>query len=230
MRIYPILLSTLLLTYPIFAQTDEAEEEIIDIQVSSQAELADRNQAEQLNNQGNDLLASEQYAAAEPLLRRAIKLDSTSVVYYENLARALGGQQDYEAVASVYAQAQPQFPNNADLYYYQGDALQKLERYEEARAAYDRAIAVDQQHPGTQLLHLYYFNRGNTHLKERNYEAARQDYDRALEVNDFHYASYANRGFARYNLKDKEGACTDWHKAKEAGYEMAQTYLSKYCP
>ena len=225
-----VLLLALFVGSTSFGQTPETEDNIIDIQVNSTEELAARSQAEDLNNEGYALLEAEQYASAEPYFRRALKLDSTILSYYENLARALGGQQHSEAVAAVYARAQRQFPDEADLYYYHGDALQKLERYEEARQEYNRAIAVSEQHPGTQLQHLYYFNRGNTYLKQRDYAAARQDYDAALRINEFHYPSYANRGFARYNLKDRPGACTDWQRAKEAGYEAAQQYLSKYCP
>lgn len=224
-----VLLSVLFTGNATFGQTPETEDDIVDIQVNSMEELAARGQAEDLNNEGYALLEAKQYASAEPYFRQALATDSTNVAYYENLARALGGRQLPEAVAAVYARAQRQFPEDADLHYYRGDALQKLERYEEARQEYDRAIAVSQQHPGTQLQHLFYFNRGNTYLKQRNYAAARQDYDEALRINEYHHASYANRGFARYNLKDQTGACADWQQAKEAGYSAAQQYLSKYC-
>ena len=224
-----ILLTTLFPVIATFGQTPDAEDDIVDIQINSAEELAARGQAEKLNNDGFALLEAEQYAAAEPYFRRALAVDSSNQAYYENLARALGGQQRPDAVAAVYARAQRQFPDDADLYYYRGDALQKLERYEEARQEYDQAIAVSRQHPGTQLEHLYYFNRGNTYLKERNYAAARKDYDEALRLNAYHHASYANRGFARYNLKDRPGACADWQQAKEAGYSAAQQYISKYC-
>lgn len=212
-----------------FGQTPETEDDIIDIQINSTEELAVRGQAEDLNNEGYALLEAEQYVSAEPYFRRALAIDSSNQAYYENLARALGGQQQPEKVAAVYARAQRQFPDDADLHYYRGDALQKLKRYEEARQEYDRAIAMSEKYPGTQLQHLYYFNRGNTYLKQRNYAAARQDYDEALRINEYHYASYANRGFARYNLKDQAGACADWQQAIEAGYSAAQQYLSKYC-
>lgn len=224
-----VLLLMLLTGYATFGQSPETEDDIVDIRVNSMEELAERGQAENLNNEGYTLLEAEQYATAAPYFRRALAVDSTNLAYYENLARALGGLSRLEAVVAVYARAQRQFPEDADLHYYRGDALQKLARYEEARQEYDRALAVSEQHPGTQLLHLYYFNRGNTYLKQRNYAAARQDYDEALRINAYHYASYANRGFARYNLKDEAGACTDWKQAIEAGYSAAQQYLSKYC-
>ena len=224
-----ILLFIMFAGYVTFAQTPETEDDIVDIQVNSREELAARGQAEKTNNDGYVLLEAQQYAVAEPYFRRALVLDSTNVAYYENLARALGGQQRPEAVALVYARAQRQFPDDPDLHYYRGDALQKLKRYEEARQEYGQAIAISQRHSGTQLQHLYYFNRGNTHLKQRNYAAARHDYDEALRLNEYHHASYANRGFARYNLKDQAGACADWQQAKEAGYSAAQQYLSKYC-
>ncbi len=224
-----VLLSILFTGQATFGQSPETEDDIVDIQVNSLEELAARGQAEDLNNGGYALLEAEQFADAELHFRRALAIDSSNQTYYENLARALGGQQQPEEVAVVYARAQRQFPDDADLHYYRGDALQKLERYDEARQEYDWAIAVSEEYPGTQLQHLYYFNRGNTYLKQRNYAAARQDYDEALRINEYHYASYANRGFARYNLKDQAGACADWQQAKEAGYTVAQNYLSKYC-
>ena len=206
------------------------DDDVVDIRVNSQAELDARLQAETVNNQGYEQLEAEQYKAAESSFRQALALDSSNQMYYENLARALGKQQKTEQVVAVYDRAQRQFPEVSDLYYYRADALQKLERYEAARQDYTQAINLLDKNPDTPLQHLYYFNRGNTYLKQRNYTAARQDYDQALRINDFHYGSYANRGFARYNLGDKSGACADWRKAEEAGYEAAQDYLSKFCP
>ena len=191
--------------------------------------FADLQQAEDLNNQGYMQLAAEQHQEAEQLFQQALSLDSTNLLYYENLARSLAAQQKTEGVAAVYARAQRQFPEASDLYYYRGDALQQLKRYAAAREDYSKAIALSKQNPDTQLRHLYYFNRGNTYLKEKNYAAARQDYDQALSINEFHHGSYANRGFARYKLKDTSGACSDWQKAQEMGYEAAQQYLTKYC-
>ena len=211
------------------SQAPQDDDETVDIQVNSQDELVARQQAEALNNRGYELLEAGQYAEAEQLFRRSLRLDSTSQSYFENLARSLGGQQKIKQVVEVYTRAQRQFPQVADLYYYRGDALQKLQQYDAARKDYTKALALADENPDTQLRHLYYFNRGNTYLKQRDYAAARQDYDRALQINEFHFASYANRGFARFNLKDKPGACDDWHRALEAGYEAAQQYLTKYC-
>ena len=185
-----ILIAVLFLCFPLLAQETQDSNEVIDIQVDSQDELAVRQQAEALNNEGYERLAAEQYAEAETLFRRALSLDSTSQLYYENLARSLGGQQKIEQVVEVYARAQQQFPDVSDLYYYQGDALQKLKKYEEARSAYTKAIALLDKNSNTQLQHLYYFNRGNTYLKQRAYADAQQDYDRAIEINEFHYGSF----------------------------------------
>ena len=201
-----------------------------DIHINSSAELAARQEAESLNNQGYEQLEAKQYATAEALFRQALELDSTSLLYYENLARSLGEQQKTAQVVTVYDRAQQQFPEVSDLYYYRADAKQKLAQYEAAREDYTQAIALIDQNPGSLLQHLYYFNRGNTYLKQRDYAAALRDYDQAVRINEFHYGSYANRGFARYNLNDKAGACADWRKAQEAGYEAAKTYLAKFCP
>ena len=217
-----------LVSQPVLSQSSETEE-AVDIQINSQSELASRQRAEVLNNRGYERLVAEQYADAELLFRQAIALDSSSQLYYENLARSLGQQQKIEQVVAVYQRAQRQFPRVSDLYYYRADALQKLKRYEAAREDYTRAIALADENPDTQLRHLYYFNRGNTYLKEQRYAEAQQDYDQALQINEHHYGTYANRGFARYNLKNLKGACDDWRKAQEAGYETAQRYITKYC-
>ena len=63
-----------------------------------------------------------------------------------------------------------------------------------------------------------------------------KDYKKALELantavtNDSNYASaYVNRGIAKEMLRDMEGACQDWHKAKDLGAELGKTFYSENC-
>jgi len=41
--------------------------------------------------------------------------------------------------------------------------------------------------------------------------------------------AYDNRGYAKYSLGDKDGACLDWSKAGELGYSDAYDAIKKYC-
>jgi hypothetical protein len=40
---------------------------------------------------------------------------------------------------------------------------------------------------------------------------------------------FYNRGFAKHKLKDINGACEDWEKALDLGYNLAKDALDKYC-
>jgi hypothetical protein len=40
--------------------------------------------------------------------------------------------------------------------------------------------------------------------------------------------SYYERGTAKYQLDDKEGACLDWSKAGELGYASAYIMIEEY--
>jgi len=41
--------------------------------------------------------------------------------------------------------------------------------------------------------------------------------------------AYLNRGIAREMLRDKKGACEDWHKAEELGVISATAHISNTC-
>ena len=50
-----------------------------------------------------------------------------------------------------------------------------------------------------------------------------------IELNPKNKEAYSNRGIAKLNLKDKNGACLDWSKAGELGYEEAYDMIKKNC-
>ncbi|WKN43887.1 tetratricopeptide repeat protein [Tunicatimonas pelagia] len=216
MHYFLSLLITLLTSLAVYAQQNEEEEVIIN------------NEANGINNQGYEAMEQGDYERAKELFRQAIAIDSSAVIYYENLALACQQSEDQAGVIQCYQLAKQNLPNNPTMFYYSGDALQNAERYEEAIRDYDQAIALSNLEP-TDLLHFFYFNRGNAYLKLKDFQTAVDNYGQALEVFPQHAASYANRGMARYNLKDKKGACTDWQQAYDNGYEPAASYQQKYC-
>lgn len=199
------------------AQTTD-DEEVIDVDF----------EANQWNSKGYELMMDGDYAQAKTYFWKAIKKDPKVVYYYENLANACTQSGDQEGLLKCYASAKQNLPNEPDIFYFSGDALQNAKQYKEAIADYTQAITLAKD-KGTDLLHLYYFNRGNSWLKLRNYQKAKNDYDQALILQPYHQASYANRTMANYNLKNVESACADWQKAEELGYTLATQYQNKFC-
>lgn len=187
------------------------------------------NLAREYNNTGYEKLQNGQYAEAKSLFLKAIELDSFDILMYENLAITCQRLSDYDGLVQCYSKAKRIFPDDADVHYYSGDVLQNLKRFDEAIKDYDRAIKISNDDEDNEILYLYYFNRGNTYLKLKNYRLATDNFNRSLELNPYHFASFANRGMARYNLKDINGACSDWNDAKELGHSGSSEYLSKYC-
>ncbi len=51
----------------------------------------------------------------------------------------------------------------------------------------------------------------------------------AIEINPNNANTYYNRGFSKYELGDKNGACVDWKKAAEYGATSAAEKVAKHC-
>ena len=55
------------------------------------------------------------------------------------------------------------------------------------------------------------------------------DYTKALEINPTYANSFYDRGLTKMALGDKKGACLDWEKAADLGYDLANTMIKKFC-
>ena len=73
-----------------------------------------------------------------------------------------------------------------------------------------------------------YYWIGNYYNNKRKYKKAIEYYSKAIEINPGFADAYANRGYAKNNLKDKTGACKDWKKARKLGKNNLDNYL-KWC-
>ncbi|GAA4836642.1 tetratricopeptide repeat protein [Algivirga pacifica] len=185
--------------------------------------------AEALNYQGFQLLEDGRYPLAKAYFWEAIQIDSTNIDYFYNLGMACLQDKDYAFALKAYRIAKNSFPDFPDLYFYSGDLLQKMERYEEAILEYNKAIALAADEPNPQLHYLFFFNRGNAYFKSKNFKAAIQDYNQTISISPEYYGAYANRGYANYHIKNYKSACNDWEIAASLGYPKAIYYLQKYC-
>ena len=72
--------------------------------------------------------------------------------------------------------------------------------------------------------------KGCTDPTATNYdEKAKKDAEKAISLDKNFADAYVNRGMAKEMLRDLEGACEDWHKAKELGSELGKSYNSANC-
>jgi hypothetical protein len=100
-------------------------------------------------------------------------------------------------------------PKNSDAWYFRGNTLGQLKRYEEAIQSYDKALEINPKNSDA-----WYF-RGNTLGQLKCYEEAIQSYDKALEINPKNSDAWYFRGNALGQLKRYEEAIQSYDKALE---------------
>ena len=140
----------------------------------------------------------------------------------------------------------------ATSYIHRGNALQKLDRHEEALAAYDQAIALDPgaadafNDRGTVLQYLQRYdealasydraatlrpddarvcyNQGTALLNLGRHEEALTRYDRAISFDPLHADAHMNRGLALQRLQRYEESLSDYDKALALNPGWADAY------
>ncbi len=126
-----------------------------------------------LDSLGQYELATEAYAKVPP---------GDPSFYSAELGRAealrRSGRTD-EGIAALRALAEA-YPDLSVIHTTLGDALRREERYDDATAAYDKAIALFQSDQESQWV--VYFSRGITHEREDRWPQAEADFRKALEL------------------------------------------------
>ena len=62
-----------------------------------------------------------------------------------------------------------------------------------------------------------------------DYYGAILDYNKAIEMDSSYADAYANRGVSKYYIENKKGACEDWSKAIELGFDNAKQWVIDQC-
>lgn len=105
-------------------------------------------------------------------------------------------------------------------------ALQKieLEDYNGAITILTKVIATDSTNAEA------FFKRGFCHALLQEHKEALIDFNRAIFMNANESNWYSERGIAKLNLRDFDGACKDWKTAAKMGSTAANDLISEYCP
>lgn len=116
-----------------------------------------------------------------------------------------------QAQAQMGAQKQYMF-NASTTLKNEGNALIKHEKYDEALAAYDRALENILPFVGEdiqQLRHSLLLNKALCHLKQKDYQKTVETCDQALKINAKSFKAVYRRGLAKFEMGQLSDAVTD---------------------
>jgi small glutamine-rich tetratricopeptide repeat-containing protein alpha len=113
------------------------------LRAAPEASVADREIAEKLKTEGNELMRQEQYAAAIDSYTRAIETDGRNAVYYCNRAAAYGKLNEHQKSIEDCCKALELDPKYGKAYGRMGLAHTALGHHSEARQCYQKALTLD---------------------------------------------------------------------------------------
>lgn len=128
-------------------------------------------------------------------------------------------------LCNIYVLAQ--YSNELTQLIEKGDSFCQNNEYDKGIESYTAALKISQKSPEA------YQKRGNAYFSIKKFDLAVSDYTKALNNNpDNPETIYVMRGLSKSLLKkeDKKGACEDFRKAKNLGYDVGEmTGLNEYC-
>lgn len=134
----------------------------------------------------------------------------------EKLQNHIGAIEDFTKVIEL-------DKNFTDAYYNRGTVKMQLSDFTGAISDFDQAIKLNPSHVEA------YFNRGGIYAQKEKYNEALLDLNKVVELDEKFHSALTLRGQIKTFLKDTEGSCKDFYRAKEIGDDAAGTYISKYC-
>ncbi|MCB9834041.1 MAG: tetratricopeptide repeat protein [Planctomycetes bacterium] len=125
---------------------------------------------------------------------------------------------DYEGALAKFRDAQIEHPESREIHFDIGMALYKLERWADARAAFETAAhAADAEIEKKALFHA-----ANCAVKEGKYQEALDGYNRALAVDEGYEVAKRNREWLIRKLKELERQRQEQQKKDEEQKDVAQ--------
>jgi len=112
-------------------------------------------------------------------------------------------------------------PKDADAWYREGDDLSKLEKYEEALKAYEKAIEFNAEYADA------WVGKGTVLFRLERYEEALKAYEKAIEFNAEYVFAWAGKGAVLSELKRYEEALKAYEKAIELNPEYVYAWVGK---
>lgn len=167
------------------------------------------------NNLGNAAQALADY-------ERAVQIDPTNLVYYDlGMARYRNGKKA-EALEALKKHTS-YYTQDEMGQYFAGIVSADLKLFNESLGFLNRAIEINGG------VHQFYMKRGDTYFQMKRVEDAVRDYNKVIEMAPDNGEAYYIRGNAKGTLLDKAGACEDWKKAVQLGFNDENNYIRDLC-
>ena len=148
----------------------------------------------------------------------ALDLNPNLYDIYVNRGVAYGKYGDFNHSIEDFNTYLAKFPDNASAYSNRGLAYNGLKLYDSALVDYNRAIELDSLNEGAHFNRAITFKTLSDNDSKRKMEfleAATKDISKCIEINPKNgYFNYM-RGIYKINANNREGACEDFHAAKE---------------
>ena len=157
---------------------------------------------------------------AETHLRRALEMAPRDLSVLGNLAKLLDIRQQPEASLVLYDRLIARGAADAATYTTKGDLLYRLQRYDQAAAAWQRALAFDPGPAAAFSLHLSLGRAAWT--RDRSADAAAPHYERALRIDPSNLGVLADLASLRIAQERYEDALKLFRTAVEMAPETAK--------
>lgn len=164
----------------------------------------------------------ENYESALEDINKLIRLDSYEIDHYIEKADLLFKAGYYDDAKKLTSSILELKPNDPGVRYLSSKSSFMNENYLEALKQINLAFEQETKKE-------YFELRGDIYSATTTYEYAIKDYSMYLDIYPRSGDVYAKKGWARFQLGDLKGACSDWKKGKRYGSYDALQYLDKYC-
>jgi tetratricopeptide (TPR) repeat protein len=154
---------------------------------------------------------------------RVLRQDPARFSLYLIRAKAYAELKEFDLAIRDVTTYLKYFENDQEAIALCGNLHYLNENYIEALRYFNRNLKLDNSKAE------YYKDRGKTYLKTRTYKYAINDLSMALDLYPYDGETYLFKGIARFESGDREGACSDWNKARNYGEMKAVEYLLEHC-
>ncbi|MGK7933011.1 MAG: tetratricopeptide repeat protein [Microcystaceae cyanobacterium] len=136
------------------------------------------------------------------------------------LAKMLIATENLENALTTLNQVMKRQPDNEDAWFYRGNALGNLGRFDEAILSYDKAIEIKPDY------HEAWNNRGNALFNLGRLDEAILSYDKAIEIKPDYHQAWNNRGDTSKKLGRFKKTLSSFDKAIEFKLDDHQAWYN----
>jgi serine/threonine-protein kinase len=197
-----------------------------------QEAIAGYDQAEKLNESDADLyfkrgaakifIGEFKSAINDFNTSEELRPDHAELFYYRGFANS--ELERYNAAINDYNRCIELEPDNGAAYYNRGAAIAELGDFEAGLKDFEIALEKDPELNNGRI------NIALSKLGMENYEEAIKDLTEVINKRDDNLArAYFYRGEAKYELGQKEDACSDWRRASNLDHQNATKNVNDFC-